>query len=335
MKYTYYSTFTSGFSDLALPALRQYLKFADKKLILDGLVLYETEASLKKIQNIPFANNSFFLLFYTYGKESSMNKMLSQVEQKIGTFSIPGEILAGKKSFRVIFSHENQLISVPKNRHSEIEFYFAKKLRLEIDRANPDVEVWFLERSEGYVFCGIRLTKKPSTEKYLNKGQLRPELAWFLSYVSEPLHTDVFLDPFAGYGSIPKSRMHFPYQKIIATDIEKDKVLILKEGLSGNNIEIHSWDACQIPLPDSCVTKIVTDPPWGQYSNIQIEELYQCMFSEFYRLLTPKGILVLLTSQKDLVQIMTKESKDFTLVAEYHVLVSGKKSAVYKFQKNE
>jgi len=106
------------------------------------------------------------------------------------------------QSFRVVFSKENELISVNKERLARIENKIARLNDLTIDRANPDFEFWFLERSEGTKLTGARITKHPDYKTVLDKGQLRPELAELLCIVSDPQKNDVVLDPFAGSGAI-------------------------------------------------------------------------------------------------------------------------------------
>jgi tRNA G10 N-methylase Trm11 len=327
MIHSYFSTFISGFSDVIKDVIlkREKLKI---RLILDGLIVYERDTKVEKIKKLPFFNNSFFVIHYAFKqKNNDLNSFISDSEKFIQKSSITPEILIGKKSFRIIISKENELQHIAPLKLRQLEDLFSQKLRLEVDRANPDLEVWFLERNEGYSFCGIRLTKKPSTDKYLQKGELRPELAWLLNFLSEPKATDVFLDPFAGHGSIPQARIQFPFNKIIASDINEE---LIKPNA---NIEIHHWDATKLPLEDNSIDKIVTDPPWGSFEQINVEQFYPKMLDEFGRIVKPDGIVVLLTAQKELLEKLIEENKIFKLESRYNILVSGKKSGVYKLQK--
>ncbi len=319
----YYSTFISGFSSLIEKVLMEYIPDSEIKLLLDGLVVYETSTPPSTIKTLPFFNNSFYSIDYKKGTLNLSSSIMPLSE------SFSTEIIKKTKTFRIIISKVNTLISIPKQQLEKLEQQFSKTLKLRVDRANPDLEVWFLERSEGYSFCGIRLTKKPSTEKYLQKGQLRAELTWLLCFLSEPSNNDIFLDPFAGFRSIPLARTTFPYAKIIASD---------KEGCNTQpktkNIEWHIWDATKLPIENNSIDKIVTDPPWGIFKEKPVDTLYKSTLSEFERVLKPDGVLVLLTSQKELIEkLIADHKKTFSLEEKYNILVSGKKAGIYKMKK--
>ncbi len=82
------------------------------------------------------------------------------------------------------------------------------------------------------------------------------------------------------------------------------------------------------------ITKIVTDPPWGLYENIEnIESFYSAMIKELVRVLKPKGIIVLLTARKDEFEKILSKQKNLELLEKYEILVSGKKSGIYKAKK--
>jgi len=320
MTHTYFSTFISGFSDVVKDILRRREKSLKIKLILDGLIIYESDLKVEKIKRLPFFNNTFFVIDYTFKKEITENIPPQG-------WKVPPDILIGKKTFRIIISKENELQHIAPLKLRQLEDLFAKNLKLNIDRANPDLEVWFLERSEGYSFCGIRLTKKPSTDKYLQKGELRPELAWILNFLSEPKATDVFLDPFAGHESIPITRTQFPFKRIIASDKNRIEYQIPD---TQYKIQKENWDALNIPLGPNSIDTIVTDPPWGIFEKINVEEFYPKMFKEFERVIKVGGILVILTAQKELLERLIERNNNFELKEKYNILVSGKKSGVYK-----
>jgi tRNA G10 N-methylase Trm11 len=330
LMHTYYSTFIPGFSKGIEKALKEYANVKKTDLLHDGLVVYETESPPEKIAELPFFNNSFLLIEKLF-EDGTLENIISKVIEN-RTFQIPEKVKKDKKTFRIITSKENILTSIPKNDLEELEYIFSKKLQMEVDRANPDVEIWFLERREGTAFCGVRLTKKPSTEKYLQKGELRPELAWLLNFLSEPSKNDAFLDPFTGHGSIPIARTMFPYKKIMAGD--KDELKVNTLNAKNKNFETTLWDAEHLPLDKESINKIVTDPPWGMYEEDNVDMLYTQMLDEFARILKPGGILILLTAQKDLMEKLLHEKADiFELKETYHILVSGKKAAVYKIWK--
>lgn len=331
---TYFSTFISGLGDVVIPALVKKLSKFKVKLLLDGLIIYGTQSSDQEIKYTRFLNNSFFLLkLFDNLKECSFEKMAEWIlrEQSLNQLTLSPK----SSTFRIVFSKENQIVPVNSRLQGKLENHFSKLFKLKINRANPDIEIWFLWRNEGYGVIGVRLTNKSNYEKVLHKGELRPELAHLLCLMSEPDKDDIFLDPFAGSGAIPVERAtSFPYTKIIASD--KDKQIFQKlqkrAGNLGLRIILGRYDALNLSsLTNESVTKIVTDPPWGftKYKE-NIEEFYTKMLEEFIRVLKPDGLIVILIGQKELLEKLFAKFSNLKLLNKYNVLVSGKKAGIYK-----
>lgn len=291
----YFSTFISGLSEIIKARLEKELLNLNIDLLLDGLVVYSTDDEVSKIKTLRFFNNSFLL-------QSPKKKFVS----------------VSGKTFRVVFSKENELISVNKERLSKIENKIAKLNNLTVDRANPDFEFWFLKRREGQEFTGIRLTRHPDYKTVLAKGQLRPELADILCYLSDPQKTDIILDPFAGSGAIGMARKNYPYDKIFSQDI--------KIGFDATNMT---------DILDKSINKIITDPPWGISVGLDLNlpDLYFKLLSEFHRVLKPDGIAVVLMGNKDTFEKILLDFPTFKLINKYNILVSGKKASIYIIDK--
>jgi tRNA G10 N-methylase Trm11 len=85
-------------------------------------------------------------------------------------------------------------------------------------------------------------------------------------------------------------------------------------------------------LSDSQIDKIVTDPPWGIYDNIEnLDIFYSKMLIEFHRVVRDKGIIVLLVSNRDIfTNVLEKHKSFFDIDKKYTTLVSGQKAIVYK-----
>lgn len=181
----------------------------------------------------------------------------------------------------------------------------------------------------------MQFTHRPNYEKTLQKGELYPELAYILCLISKPTASDIFLDPFTGYGSIPHQRLNFPLNKIIACEINNDLIKKLSSKFN-NQIEVVQADALKISTKYlDTIDKIVTDPPWGLYELIDIHDFYTKMLTEFVKILKPSGIIVLLTYQKELMnELLKKFQGELTLNARYNTLISGKKATVYRLKRN-
>jgi predicted RNA methylase len=259
-----------------------------------------------------------------------------------------------EKTFRIVTSVENKLVSVNGQVKTELEKVIANGTGLIPDRGGSGYEYLFLLRSEGYAFFLKRLTYHKAHEKVLRRGELRPELCYLLHYLSDPAADDRMLDPFCGSGAIPEARVkYFPCKAVYGADIDlsgvKDNVTEYKT-MSGNGFQetdlirfkfdstaadvyyrqagiasLHEW------LPPASIDKIITDPPWGLYNaGEDIAALYENMLTQFERVLTDKGVIVLLTAQKELLrELLSDKRYNMKIEQAYDVLVSGKKAGVF------
>ena len=335
---TYFSTFIPGTGEIVSDLLRKKLGKVGIKLKLDGLILFETPAPFQLIKDLRFCNNTFALL--KTDKDIDVSDFIDFIaSDRFVQKRLKDFILPKTKTFRVVYSKENKLVNLDNGLTGRLEVFINRGTNLKVDKRDPDVEFWILERSEGNIFFGTRVTKKQNTKDILEQGELRTEVVNILCELSEPDESDVFLDPFAGSGAIPIERARiYRFKNIFAG--ENDKAiytsLVKKIKTLGLKIVVGKWNATKLgALTDGSIYKIVTDPPWGQFGQYSdIEDLYKRSFGEFYRLLRKNGVLVLLTSQKELVDEILEEYQDkFLLEKEFNVLVSGKKAVIFKIRK--
>lgn len=341
------STFTSGLQEPVEAFLKEDLPGVKILNTYDGLIVYKADADQKKLSRLRFFNNSFLLLKqYTKCKTDSLEWMIREalkmkdLGKRLSEIRLP----PNSRQFRIITSRENQLSPVSKDVLSQMEQSIAKAAGWKVNRAKPDLEFWFLYRREKVGFFMLRLTKHTTYEKVLQKGELRPELSHILCRLSEPGPQDIFLDPFCGYGAIPFERalMH-RYNMIFLSDKSEEQVQYCKakakelEKRFKKKLIVRQSDALQLSsFEDGFVDRIVTDPPWGLYQelNMDISEFYTLMLKELTRILKPGGILVVLTAQKEAIdRAITRYSSQLNVMAKYNILVSGKKASVYKINR--
>ncbi|MBU2522754.1 MAG: methyltransferase domain-containing protein [Nanoarchaeota archaeon] len=330
----YFSTFISGIQEFIPGVLRKNIRDVKITRLLDGAILYQTSANIESIKNIRFFNNSFEVI-KTFEDPRDIDDMIKEcIEDR----SIGNEISAtiGKsnqgKTFRIITSKENRLISADKKFIDKLE---SKIMRngVQVDRSGPDIEFWFLQRRENIGIFMMRLTKHRAYEKVLQKGELRPEISSIMCLLSEPGRADIVIDPFCGYGSIIIERSKIPHHKIIGIDSDRKKIFDLKRKTKGKGIEIYPSNSLDLSrIKSDSIDKIITDPPWGIYEKINSKEFYERMLKEFLRVLRPGGICVILTSQKELTPELAKKLK-IKIEGRFDILVSGKKAALFKMRK--
>ena len=335
---TYFSTFFTGFGEVIIDELVRLLNDVEIIFLTDGLVIYKTAKSINVVKTLKFFNKSFVLVRKFEGVDKSdFNKILkSLIDDKEMHKILTTHFSNSHYKFRIRASYKNQYIPIDKNQLHNLEIKITKSVKhFKVNRSLPNLELLITIRSEGIGLVGLQFTHRPNYEKTLQKGELYPELAYILCLISKPTASDIFLDPFTGYGSIPHQRLNFPLNKIIACEINNDLIKKLSSKFN-NQIEVVQADALKISTKYlDTIDKIVTDPPWGLYELIDIHDFYTKMLTEFVKILKPSGIIVLLTSQKELMnELLKKFQGELTLTARYNTLISGKKATVYRLKRN-
>lgn len=333
----YYSTFIPGLLEPVEEALRTALPDSRTLLALDGLILYESEATPRTIEKLAFVTNSFQVLKHFEGLDLSAlaNSILDDP-------SISFDLaLPRGKTFRVIPSVANQLVAIDNRILEALEKRISEKTGLRSHRSKPDFEFWLAQRSEGHGFFSLRLSHHKAYDKILQKGELRPELANILCRLSDPKPKELFLDPFAGSGAIPIQRAAgFPEGLVIASDQDERAVELLRDRIKDlglkKRVVVRHDDALHLSrYQDGSIHAIVTDPPWGHFAKTKapIAEFYLDMLRELARVLRPEGKLVILTAETAALDAAAERCKQLPVSRKFPILLSGKKASIYVFSK--
>ena len=217
----YISTFTTGFSEVISKSLVKLLPGAKVLKVYDGLVDYLYNGSEENIKNIVVFNNSYLVIKKFQGKNSEMTSMAKNI-------IILDKLPKSQKTFRIRYSQNNQFVGINKTYTQQIERKISKLTNAKIDRVSPETEYWFIKRSENVGFFARLLQKRKFTEKNLNKGELRPELAYLMCILGEFKKSTIVMDPFAGYGAIPKQvNKYFHFKQLYVSDINPEHIKLL------------------------------------------------------------------------------------------------------------
>jgi tRNA G10 N-methylase Trm11 len=337
----FYASFIPGLQNFIAEVIKERLADAVIHKLLDGAVIFETETSYDKLNFFCF-NNIFACISIMEHIESS-----TALEKHIREFTVSEtaeEIIANNSAnfhtFRIVVSNENKPASIDENLRIAAEKRISRLSGLKVDRANPDAEFWFLFRRDdshgGKNFSVFmkRLTLRPSWENSLHRGELPPPLAWTLCRFARLSHKDTVLDPFCGYGSIPEAAFkHFHVNNFIACDSDRDAFLFsaarFKKRKNAGFI-IHNADFELLPslVAEKSIDAIVTDPPWGQFKEID-DRFYIKMFGVFEKMLKDGGRAVVLCANKD--TVVKAASGCFSLQDSIPILLSGKKTVIFHF----
>ena len=255
-------------------------------------------------------------------------------------------VTQGERTFRIMLSDSNRTVSASDADLRQAESWIERMTRLQPRRRGADVEFWVLGRREGHVAFAKRISRRAKTEANLQRGELRPELSCLLCRLSEPTGQDVFLDPFAGTGSIVLQRLNAPFNMVFASDNDPELVAALRAKVKAirparSRIRKHTIvradDALTLSrFEDGFIHKVVTDPPWGMASmtDAPIDTFYHSMFDSLCRVTRDAGVIILLSAQKDLVHAaVANRSDSVSIVRQYDILVAGAKAAVFKLER--
>lgn len=323
------SSFITGFQHVVEKNLPQILAGVKILHVFDGLIHYQYVGDSHNLDKIIYFNNTFFVLKTMKGKGLNFPSLVGAVSSEKKYY------LINKGTFRVRFQNENQFVKVDKNISKKAEETVLHNSKLHLDRLSPTTEIWYSIRREGFAFCGQLISKREFTEKNLNKGELRPEIAYLICCYADLNQDDVVAEPFCGYGSIPVQLIKkFRFQKLFASDIDKEKISInmQKKQLKDNpQIELSVNDAFVLPqIIDRSVDVVITDPPWGYFEQIDdIYEFYKKMFTSFKRILKENGRMIILSARKDEIEKAALEM-NVQILSSLHTLVNGKKASLYK-----
>lgn len=321
----YISTFTTGFSEVISKSLVKLLPGAKVLKVYDGLVDYLYNGSEENIKNIVVFNNSYLVIKKFQGKNSEMTSMAKNI-------IILDKLPKSQKTFRIRYSQNNQFVGINKTYTQQIERKISKLTNAKIDRVSPETEYWFIKRSENVGFFARLLQKRKFTEKNLNKGELRPELAYLMCILGEFKKSTIVMDPFAGYGAIPKQvNKYFHFKQLYVSDINPEHIKLLNILFENkHNVNVTLRNALNMQdIEDNMIDLIITDPPWGYYEKIDnIEKFYIDMFKEFCRVIKKNGKLVILSARKDEFELVLSKQK-YIISEKIDTLINGKKASIY------
>lgn len=212
------------------------------------------------------------------------------------------------------------------------------------DSARPELELQVALRDDGSAGFLASLRRDRADDRAA--GSLPPSTARLLCELSEPRRDDVFLDPFAGSGSLPLERAGLgPYGMIFSGDSDAASVAALKDKLKEKSFEKRrktifpkALDAADLSrFEDGFVTAIVTDPPWGAFDGRgedEIRTLYAAFLREAGRVLASGGRAVLLVAREGPLDAALRDAESPLAIAEdLSVLVSGRKARAVLLRK--
>lgn len=333
---TYYSVFPEGLTEIIIEIIKNQkvsLNILEKG---SNYVVFTSNKNINEVAKLDYFEVSYVLIKH-FDKDFSINNQLNWINNNLNTVTTSIKALIGneRKTFRIVESRRSGNKTEFNNAIRKIEDRLSSKIV--IDRGHPNFELRVIEK-EGYGLVGIRITRPPEFIDEFQRNSVRKEIAYVMSYLSEPQSNDIVLDPFCGGGIIPLIRSkNNLYKKIIVSDINIEQV---RQKLNSLGVKIKDTSFISSPvekLPqkiDGKINKIITDPPWGFIQRIpDIEKFYLDSFKSFIEILEAKSIIVILTPHEGIIKkIITLYPQQLSLVMSIPVKVSGYISTLLKIK---
>lgn len=357
----YYSTFPAGFDAVIRGALSSEFDELSVKQCFDNAVLFTYGGLRREIASTHYFQNVYEVIDTVAGRDTgSPGRAVRRFTSGIRSYHLARR-LKNSRGLRLVVADESRLVSIDNRLRSEAEARISDAAGVPIDNKRPDAELWVIKRREGIALFLLRKADRDRGGKRHNRGdrgRLSPEIGALLCRLSEPADDDVFLDPFCGKGGIVLERVRRGFQLAFAEDIDpdcvravKDEVKLRSRGVRKRTF-VRTGDARDpARFENGFVTKIVTDPPWGEFdrSISDVRVFYVSIFKSFARVLCSGGTIVLLVGREipvaeiaaavgnddsDPANVNTRAAFSALLIEERHdVLVSGRKASVYKLRK--
>jgi len=264
----YLLQFPAGLGGLVEQCLHQDIRHQEVVFRDDSAVLVTTTAKPQHIAALPYLKNAFAVVTETRrGPLPTAVPALAKALAKMPAGALPRT----NGAFRTMMSVDGQLVGVPRDVRARLEAAIAARTggRLQTRGGSGD-EYWVVGRRElDTLLLGRKVPmRKPRAAP---KGALGPEVSDLLVRASDPSPDDVFLDPFAGTGSLVLARLDHPARQIIYSDLNLRRLRpeFRPELARARGVSFLHEDARELPsVDDATIDAIVTDPPWGEHEEL-------------------------------------------------------------------
>lgn len=307
----YFATFPAGCYEIISRHLKGFK--LDELRIIDhdeSSVLFESSLNKEKLIEIRYFTNVYLVA--------------DDIKH------IPKGFISGQY-FSLFMLLDGQPQSMAASKKESLEAKIKSELKLTSNTHLSLNNFCVIKRSGGEELLTLRLPRAKFKRQKLNQGELRPELANIICLAAGIKAKHQVLDMFAGCGALPLEAIRgFGCKDVLAVDVKE---------LSGRHnhpeIKWHLADSKALDFISSdSIDRIITDPPWGEFDkNPEIAVLYKEFLNEIVRTLKPNGVAVVLTSY-DRADQMFESTSDLSVIKKWNILVSGKKTEIYKLQKH-
>ena len=320
----------AGTGDLIIDALPGYADNVEVRYRDDSAMIFDTSSGVSRVASMPFAKNTFLVIATT--PRGAIDKGVMQFSRILHTSQIPA-LPASPRKFRTMIHIDGNLHSVDQRAKTSLERTISAKMGWRVEPRGMCQEFWVIGRLDlGQLLFCMRLFKMDRRPKA--KGAVSYELSSMLVSASRPHPKDTFLDPFAGSGSFVLARQDFPARKIWYSDTNRSfRTQLPREVTTDKRVGILFEDALALPtVRDGSVDVIVTDPPWGEFEEIDMPypKFAHGVAQSFNRILNrAHGRFVVLSARRRAETLVGSfNDVGFVVTAAHEILVNGHPATV-------
>ncbi len=202
----------------------------------------------------------------------------------------------------------------------------------------PVLDFWAeIHGDDGYL--SIRLSPMEMAQRSYKQAHipasLKPTVAYSMVRLSQPHSDDVLLDAMCGAGTILLERaLMGRYRYLIGGDISTEALAATQTnfGRKHRPRQFFQWDARTLPLQQNTVDKIVCNLPFGEtHGNVRhLMNLYRHCLRQFAIVLKPRGCMVLLTSQRQLLDTLLRQHQTLRIARRLVVDIRGTRAWIFR-----
>jgi hypothetical protein len=208
----YIALYPAGTTSLVVEALRGLLPGAEIRESDDSALAFAESGRLRSAAAVPFAKNLFAV--GASARRRGLDATVTALADKARVLRRP----PGATAFRVMFHIDGQLVSPSPGARQRLEQAIGAATGLRPEPRGLCQEYWVIGRRDWPLAYLCERLPPGRAREVPPKGALAPELSAVLVSLSRPDPRDVFLDPFAGSGSLVAARLDMPARRIIYND---------------------------------------------------------------------------------------------------------------------
>lgn len=342
---SFYAMTMPGLETVAFGGIREHIPDAELVKFARGVVLFRTSTSPIKLLKLRIIEDIYLTLAHITGLGYARDAL-----RVLHSATLHANIVEAltqwqhahhetrPKTWRVVSqkqgSHEFRRVDAGDTVISALSRTLPRGMRIVPDNADAEFWLWLNGRE---ALLGLRLsdaTMRHRTYKLEHlPASLRPTVAATMGLLSQPTPEDIVLDPLCGAGTIIIERALLePLTKAMGGDIREEAVTMAQRNARSAGIKSawNVWDACELPIDAASVTRIITNLPFGKQIGTHETNLalYSALAPEFGRVLTPDGILVTLTSEDRLWE-MVLHDHGWSIAKKVVFVVLGQPASIF------